>query len=248
MPGWNQPGFDASSWQNVRPVNSPLENLVATISPPVRRKERFVPATVVTTPAGETVVDMGQNFAGVVQLKVSGPQGATIRLQHGEMLDKEGNFTMQNLALGPLAPPQQENWYALKGEGEEVYIPHFTTHGFRYVKVEGFPGTPTADNFTGIALSSDLPETGTFTCSDPLINQLQHNILWSQKSNFVEVPTDCPMRERLGWTGDSSIYAPTGSFLMQTAQFYTSWLKDLAVNSKPTDASRILSPAREVSQ
>ena len=228
MPGWNQPGFDASSWQNVRPVNYPLENLVATISPPVRRKERFVPATVVTTPAGETVVDMGQNFAGVVQLKVSGPQGATIRLQHGEMLDKEGNFTMQNLALGPLAPPQQENWYALKGEGEEVYIPHFTTHGFRYVKVEGFPGTPTADNFTGIALSSDLPETGTFTCSDPLINQLQHNILWSQKSNFVEVPTDCPTRERLGWTGDSSIYAPTGSFLMQTAQFYTSWLKDLA--------------------
>jgi alpha-L-rhamnosidase len=108
MPGWNQPGFDASSWQHVRLVNSPLENLVATISPPVRRKERFVPATIFTTPAGETVVDMGQNFAGVVQLKVSGPKGATIRLQHGERLDKEGNFTLQNLALGPLPPSEQQ--------------------------------------------------------------------------------------------------------------------------------------------
>lgn len=233
MPGWNQPGFDASSWQSVRSVNYALENLVATISPPVRRKERFVPATIVTTPAGETVVDRGQNFAGVVQLKVSGPKGATIRLQHGETLDKEGNFTMQNLALGPLPPPPQQDWYTLKGEGEEVYIPHFTTHGFRYVKVEGFPGTPTSDNFTGIALSSDLPETGTFTCSDPLINQLQHNILWSQKSNFVEIPTDCPTRERLGWTGDTAIYAPTGSFLMQTAQFYGRWLKDLASEQQP---------------
>lgn len=233
MPGWDQPGFDASSWQNVRLVNSALGNLVATISPPVRRKERFVPATIVTTPAGETVVDMGQNFAGVVQLKVSGPKGATIRLQHGETLDKEGNFTMQNLALGPLPAPQQQDWYTLKGEGEEVYIPHFTTHGFRYVKVDGFPGTPTSDNFIGIALSSDLPETGTFTCSDPLINQLQHNILWSQKSNFVEIPTDCPTRERLGWTGDTAIYARTGSFLMQAAQFYTSWLKDLASEQQP---------------
>jgi Bacterial alpha-L-rhamnosidase 6 hairpin glycosidase domain/DDE superfamily endonuclease len=105
--------------------------------------------------------------------------------------------------------------------------------GFRYVKVDGFIGTPTSDNFTGITLSSDLPETGTFTCSDPLINQLQHNILWSQKSNFVEIPTDCPTRERLGWTGDTAIYARTGSFLMQTARFYARWLKDLASEQQP---------------
>jgi alpha-L-rhamnosidase len=101
------------------------------------------------------------------------------------------------------------------------------------VKVDGFPGTPTSDNFTGITLSSDLPETGTFTCSDPLINQLQHNILWSQKSNFVEIPTDCPTRERLGWTGDTAIYARTGSILMQTARFYARWLKDLASEQQP---------------
>src|SRR5207244_11630061 len=113
------------------------------------------------------------------KLKGSGPQGANIRLQHGETLDKDGNFTMQNLALGPIPPPQQEDCYTLKGDGEEVYIPHFTTHGFRYVKVEGFPGTPTSDNFTGIALSSDLPATGTFTFSDPLLHQLQHITLCS---------------------------------------------------------------------
>ena len=233
MPGWNEPGFDASSWQNVRSANFAVENLVATISPSVLPKERFMPRSIFTTPAGETVVDMGQNFTGVVQLKVSGPKGTTIRLQHGETLDKEGNFTMQNLALGPLPPPQQQDSYTLRGDGEEVYTPHFTMHGFRYVKVDGFPGTPASDNFIGIALRSDLSETGTFTCSDPLINQLQHNILWSQKSNFVDTPTDCPTRERLGWTGDSSIYARTGSFLMGTDLFYTKWLKDLASEQQP---------------
>jgi alpha-L-rhamnosidase len=156
------------------------------------------------------------------------------------MLDKDGNFTMQHLGLAlppplqSLPPPRQEGCYTLKGEGEEVYTPHFTTQGFRYVKVEGFPGTPTRDNFTGIALYSDLPETGTFTCSDALVNQLQHNILWSQKSNFLEIPTDCPTRERAGWTGDAQLFARTGSFLMQTAGFFTKWLKDLAAEQEPS--------------
>ncbi len=246
MPGWNQANFDDSNWQGVRIANYSLENLVATIGPMVRRKERFVPVQILTTPAGETVVDMGQNFAGVVQLKVHGPAGTTIRLRHGEALDSSGNFTMEHLALGSLLPPPaQEVRYTLKGEGEEVYTPFFTSHGFRYVRVEGFPGVPTRENFTGIALYSDLPETGTFQCSHPLLNRLQRNILWSQKSNFLEIPTDCPTRERAGWTGDAQIFAATGSFLMQTAGFFTKWLKDLAAEQEVNGKVGNLVPSSE---
>ena len=246
MPSWNQAHFDDSLWQGVQIADDRMDNLVATIGPEVRRKERFVPVQVLTTPAGETVVDMGQNFAGVVQLKVHGPVGTTIRMTHGETLDRHGNFTIEHLALGSLLPPPaQEVYYTLKGEGEEVYTPFFTTHGFRYVKVEGFPGIPTPENFTGIALYSDLLETGTFRCSHPLLNQLHHNILWSQKSNFVEIPTDCPTRERAGWTGDAQIFAATGSFLMQTAGFFTKWLKDLAAEQEANGMVANIVPSSE---
>ena len=230
--GWNQASFDAGSWQRVRIATYDLGNLVATIGPSVRRKERFTPVAILTTPAGETVADMGQNFSGVVQLRVSGQAGTTIRLQHGETLDKDGNFTMQHLALPFASPPSQQVSYTLKGEGEEIYTPHFTTMGFRYVKIEGYPGTPTHDSVTGIALYSDMSQTGTFSCSDELVNGLQHNILWSQKSNFVEIPTDCPTRERAGWTGDAQIFARTGSFLMGTGGFFTKWLRDLTAEQR----------------
>ncbi len=244
MPGWDQPGFDESRWRGVRVAEYSLENLVTTPEPLVRRKERFVPGKVLTTPAGETVVDMGQNFSGVVQLRVNGPAGMNIRLRHGEALDKDGNFTMDHLAIEPLFPaPSQTVSYTLRGGGEEVYTPFFTVHGFRYVKVEGFPGTPTPENFTGVALYSDLPATGTFTCSDPRLNRLQHNILWSQKSNFLETPTDCPTRERAGWTGDAQIYAPTGSFLMQTAGFFMKWLRDLATEQEPDGRVPLIIPS-----
>ncbi len=244
MPGWDQPGFDASGWHSVRIAAYSLGNLMASTAPPVRRKELFVPVKILTTPAGETVVDMGQNFSGVVQLRVNGSAGTTIRLQHGEALDKTGNFTMGHLGIEPIfPPPPQTVTYTLRGGGEEVYTPLFTVHGFRYVKVESSLGTPTPENFTGIALYSDLPLTGTFTCSDPRLNQLQQNILWSQKSNFLEVPTDCPTRERAGWTGDAQIYAPTASFLMETAGFFRQWLRDLATEQEPDGKVPLIVPA-----
>jgi alpha-L-rhamnosidase len=225
MPGWNRPGFDARQWQKVEAVSYPKDHLVATTGPLVRPHEEITPIALVRTPKGETVVDMGQNFAGVVRFSVQGPAGTTVRLQHGETLDAQGNFTTAHLHV-----PQrwQEVRYTLKGEAEEGYTPHFTFHGFRYVKVEGCPGLPSLEQFTGLALYSDLPETGTFECSDPLINRLQQNILWSQKSNFLEIPTDCPTRERTSWTGDIQVFARTGSFLMQTAGFLSKWLQDLA--------------------
>jgi len=235
MPGWDAPGFDDDSWNKVRVVNYGFANLVSSRGLPIRRHEEIRPARIIHTPAGETVVDMGQNFAGRVRLNVQGPAGKWITLQHGEALDKDGNFTMKNLGMPPPLgePLLQKVVYTLKGGEIENYEPHFTFHGFRYVRVEGFPGEPTTDNFTGIAIYSDMVQTGVFTCSDPMINQLQSNIIWSQKSNFLDIPTDCPQRERAGWTGDAQIFARTGSFIMDTAAFFTKWLQDLAAEQKP---------------
>ena len=144
MPGWCCARFDDSSWKGVRTVTHPKNHLVASMGVPVRRKETFRPTAILMTPKGETVLDFGQNLAGVVQLKVRGPRGATVRLRHGETLDKDGNFTVANLfVLAPKEdklPPFQEVQYTLKGEGEEEYEPRFAVHGFRYVKVEGYPG------------------------------------------------------------------------------------------------------------
>jgi alpha-L-rhamnosidase len=247
MPGWNEPGFDASGWRSVEAVSYSKEHLVATTGPLVRLHEEITPVALLRTPKGATVVDMGQNFAGIVRFRVQGPAGTTLRLQHGETLDEQGNFTTANVhrASRKATHGWQEVRYTLKGEAEEVYTPHFTFHGFRYVKVEGFPATPSSEQFRGLALYSDLPQTGTFECSDPLINRLQQNILWSQKSNMLEIPTDCPTRERLGYTGDVQVFARTGSFLMQTAGFLSKWLQDLAAEQLADGQVANIVPSQE---
>ncbi|HEU4722312.1 MAG TPA: family 78 glycoside hydrolase catalytic domain, partial [Gemmatimonadaceae bacterium] len=205
-----------------------LANLVAPLGPPIRRVEALRPKAVLKTPAGETVFDLGQNMVGWVRLKARGPAGTTVRLRHAEVLDKDGNFYTANLRTA-----QQLVSYTLKGAGDETYEPHFTFQGFRYVKVEGFPGTPTADALTGIVVHSDMPRTGTFVSSDTMLNQLFHNIVWGQKGNFVGVPTDCPQRdERLGWTGDAQVFARTAAFNYDVAGFFGNWLRDLAADQR----------------
>jgi len=156
-------------------------------------------------------------------LKVRGPAGTTITLRHAEVLDQQGNLYTENLRFA-----KQTDYYILKGDGEEIFEPHFTFHGFRYVAIEGYPGEPTLDTLTGIVIHSDLRPTGHFECSNPKINQLQHNIVWGQKGNFLDVPTDCPQRdERLGWTGDAQVFARTACFNMDAAAFFTKWLGDV---------------------
>jgi len=228
MPGWNTPAFVGSNWQPVRVVHHPMERLVASMGVPVRRKEKFHPK-VLKTPNGETVLDFGQNLAGVVHFKVKGPQGATIRLRHGEALDEKGNFNMAHLMPGknPEKETFQEVQYTLKGQGVEEYEPRFTVHGFQYVKIEGYPGEIDPADFYSVAIYSDMPATGTFECSDPLINRLHQNTIWSMKSNFLDLPTDCPQRERAGWTGDAQIFTPSASFLMDTRAFFRKWLAEL---------------------
>ena len=226
--GWATAGFDDREWKGVRFANHPTDMIVAPVGPPIRRIEEIKPVKVLRTPAGETVFDMGQNMVGWVRLRVSGPAGTTVRLQHAEVLDKQGNFYTANLRTA-----QQADTYILKGNGDETFEPHFTFHGFRYVKVEGFPGTPGTDAVTGIVVHSDMARTGSFAASDPMLNQLYHNIVWGQKGNFVGVPTDCPQRdERLGWTGDAQVFSRTAAFNFDVAGFFTNWLRDLAVDQR----------------
>jgi len=230
MPGWNELGYNDNAWKPIRVVSYPKNHLVASMGVPVRQKETFSPA-VLKTPKGETVLDFGQNLAGIVRLKVRGPKGTTLRLRHGETLDQDGNFTQANLYAFPAKsgkePFFQEVRYTLKGDGEEEYEPKFTVHGFRYVKLEGYPGEPKPEDFFATAIYSDMPPSGTFECSEEMINQLHHNTAWSMKSNFLDLPTDCPTRERAGWTGDAQIFAPSASFLMDTQAFLRKWLAEL---------------------
>jgi alpha-L-rhamnosidase len=229
-PGWSAAGFDDRTWSGVKIAGHRKDHLVAAAGPPVRRMGEVRPVKVLTTPAGETVVDMGQNMVGWVRLKVQGPAGTTVTLRHAEVLDKAGNFYIENLRRAA-----QTNRYTLEGDGVETFEPRFTFQGFRYVAVDGFPGAVTPDAFTGVVIYSDMAPTGRFETSHALVNQLQRNIVWGQKGNFLDVPTDCPQRdERLGWTGDAQVFCRTAAFNMDVAAFFTKWLKDVAADQLET--------------
>ncbi|HTD92756.1 MAG TPA: glycoside hydrolase family 78 protein [Chitinophagaceae bacterium] len=229
MKGWSNAGFDAGKWQAVKQVSYPKNDLVAMQTVPVRRIEEIIPKRIFRTPKGTLVVDLGQNMVGWVRLKVKGNAGTTVTIRHAEVLDKFGEFYTDNLRHARATAT-----YTLKGDGEEIYEPRFTFFGFRYVAIDGYPGELQADDITGIVIHSDMQRTGSFECSDPMINQLQHNIQWGQKGNFVDVPTDCPQRdERLGWTGDAQAFVRTAAFNMDVAAFFTKWLKDLAADQNP---------------
>lgn len=224
--GWSQPDFDAAAWQMASVLDHTKSTLIASEGAPVKKIQELRPKKIFTTPKGEKVIDLGQNMVGWARLKVKGKKGDRVSLTFAEVLDKEGNFYTDNLRAA-----KNIDVYILKGDGEEYFEPRFTFHGFRYVRVEGFPGTLAADNITGIVVHSDMKPTGTFTCSDSLINQLQRNIQWGQKGNFLDVPTDCPQRdERLGWTGDAQAFAPTASFNFDVASFFTKWMKDFSAD------------------
>lgn len=190
----------------------------------VRPREVIKPIAKLKTPAGETVFDFGQNMVGFVRVRVRGEKGDRVRLGFAEVLDKDGNFYTANMRSA-----RNDINYILSGEGEEVFEPHFTFQGFRYVRVIEFPSFAQSDNFEGVVLSSDMAPTGDFECSNPLINQLVSNVRWGFKGNSVDVPTDCPQRdERLGWTGDAQVFMRTACFLNDARAFYSKWLDDMA--------------------
>ncbi len=227
MPGWDSPGFDDKRWLPVATFESSAATLVATNGPTVRRMEEIKPVSdpvITRSSLGATAIyDLGQNMVGRVRFRGSAPAGTTIAIRYAEVLDAKGALYTANLRTA-----RATDYYTFKGEGEEIWEPRFTFHGFRYVEIAGYTGECNRDTITGIVLHSDITVTGSFECSDPMINQLQHNILWGQKGNFVDVPTDCPQRdERLGWTGDIQVFAQTAALNMNVAGFLSKWLRDV---------------------
>ena len=227
--GWDGPEFDDSAWDPASIYPDPGLNLAAPQAPPVRRIRSLVPVAPPRRVDGAWIYDLGQNMTGRVRLAVEGPAGALIRIRHAEVLDDSGRLYTKNLRKA-----RATDEYTLKGGGRESYEPHFTFHGFRYVEVSGLPENAAPPDVEGIVLHTDAPLTGTFTCSDPLITRLQENIQWSQRGNFLDIPTDCPQRdERLGWTGDAQVFVRTAVFNMDAAAFFTKWLDDAASSQSP---------------
>lgn len=223
--GWSKPSYNETGWTDVQVSAISKNTLIASEGPPVRIVNELEPLSIVKV-GDDWMVDMGQNMVGWIRIKANGKKGDLITLRHAEVLDKDGNIYYDNLRTA-----KQTNTYILKGGEEETFEPHFTFQGFRYVMVSGYPGKLEPEQIRGMVIHSDMEPAGTFTCSDPMINQLQHNIVWGLKGNFLDVPTDCPQRdERLGWTGDAQVFAPTACFNMNAATFYTKWLKDLAAD------------------
>ena len=237
-PGWSKVGYDTGDWSTVKTTDISKEKLIEPRGVPVRKKEILEPKKVFTTPAGEMVVDMGQNMVGWVEITLDGNAGDTVSIYHAEVLDKDGNFYTENLRAA-----EQRMQYILNGNGPQTFAPQFTFQGFQFIKLEGLDAPPDPSSIKGVAVYSDMEPTGTFECGVPLLNQLQSNIQWGQRGNFLDVPTDCPQRdERMGWTGDAQAFAPTACYNFNTAAFYTKWLGDVAVDQKENGAIPFVVP------
>ena len=193
--------------------------------------ERLKPTEVIHTPKGETVLDFGQNMTGYVELSLSVPAGEKIVIDHAEVLDREGNFYTENLRSA-------EERIVFVGDGNRhLWKPEFTFYGFRYIRLTEWHGEVNPDDFTAVVVHSDIERTGDFECSDARINQLYHNIIWGQKSNFLDVPTDCPQRdERLGWTGDAQVFARCAAYNFNVDRFFHKWLSDMTLDQRHTGA------------
>jgi alpha-L-rhamnosidase len=224
LPNWCRPGYDDDSWSRTRIVDRALTTLMAPTGPPVRRTELLAPVEILHSPSGKTILDFGQNLVGRLRLVVAGEEGQTITIRHAEVLEHG------ELCVRPLRDAAATDSYTLAGHPVEVWEPRFTFHGFRYAEIVGWPGELTADHVRAVVIHSDLERIGWFECSEPLVDRLHENVVWSMRGNFLDVPTDCPQRdERLGWTGDIQVFSPTACFLYGSAGFLSSWLADLSV-------------------
>lgn len=224
---WSNPNYRDDDWKNVRVMDWDFNTLVAPPGPPVRRIELIPPVSILQSPSGRTLVDFGQNLVGRLRLTARGNAGHQITLRHAEVLENG------ELGTRPLRTAKATDRYILRDGGTETWEPRFTFHGFRYAEIENYPGELRAENICAVVIHSDMERTGWFECSDPLLNRLHENVVWSMRGNFFDIPTDCPQRdERLGWTGDLQVFAPTASFLYDTYGFLASWLQDVAAEQK----------------
>lgn len=227
--------YCAKNWKPVQVKEKPGDGneagrefkgvLEAQTAPPAKVFEEIPAQKVWNAPNGDTLVDFGQNMAGTIRVIVRGDAGEQVTFEHGEVLDRDGNFTYVFEKDDTRA---QRDCYICKGSGDEIFVPQFTYHGFRYVRVKG-GNHWTKEQFTALAISTVNEVTGSFQCSDKQLNQLQHNIYWSQRSNNITIPTDCPTREKAGWTGDVVVYGPTALYNQDMTAFYEDWLRSIRV-------------------
>ncbi len=226
---WAQPGAIGEGWSGVRVVEFDTSVLIAQPCEPVRRVEELAPVAITTSPAGATLVDFGQNIVGWLRVTLPATPDLTITLRHAEVLE-DGE-----LGVRPLRQAAATDVVHTSGAGGE-WEPEFTFHGFRYAEVAGWPGELRPDDLRAVVCHTDVTEVGTFECSDPLLNRLHENARWGAKGNLLSVPTDCPQRdERLGWTGDLQVFAPTAAFLFDCEAMLRSWLADLAAEQAAND-------------
>jgi alpha-L-rhamnosidase len=224
LTGWTTVGFNDSPWENAVVKTGTNSKIEPHPGVPVRPIEEMAAKTVTEHQPGVFIFDLGQNISGVIRLKVKGKAGDKVTIRYAEVLHNDGRLSTENLRCA-----RSVDTYTLKGDpAGESWTPEFTYHGFQYVELTGFPGKPTTDAVTGIVIHSDTPLHGHFESSDPMLNRLYQNMVWTQRANFFEMPTDCPQRdERMGWTGDAQIYVRAATFNADIASFYTKWLRDL---------------------
>jgi alpha-L-rhamnosidase len=241
--GWDTPGFDDSAWDaaTTREENRVLE---ADICEPVRVLAEL-PAVALTEPQpGRWTFDLGQNMVGVARLKIDAPPGTAVTLRHGEMLNPDGTVYTGNLRAAPSTDVYVCRGSGRGGGGGEEWRPSFTFHGFRYVEVTGLTERPSLDTVTGIVLGTDTPVVGEFACSDDRVNQLQSNIVWGMRGNFLSVPTDCPQRdERMGWMADAQVFLPTALYNADAAAFMRKWTADVRDAQREDGAHSDVAPA-----
>ena len=231
MPGWNVAAFDDSRWHPATVDANVQANREAHPGLPIRRIQELRAKQVTEPQPGVYVFDLGQNMVGWVQLQAKGRAGQKVVVRHAEMLNPDGTLYTTNLRAA-----KATDTYYLDGGPKRAYEPYFTFHGFQYVEVTGLDYRPEAADVTGIVVHSDLPRTGLFECSEPLVNKLVENTVWGQKGNFLDVPTDCPQRdERAGWTGDAQVFMKTACLNMDGPAFFTKWLTDLCQDSQRED-------------
>ncbi len=264
MPGWSTANFDDSQWESAilasengsQPTNfyqfetspdgtrakmkgKPIDlgfikpRLESFPGVPVRVTEELKTKSIDKRDGGQYILDFGQNFAGTIRMAVTGPAGHKIKIRYGEMLHPDGRLMTENLRKA-----RATDFYVCKGDpAGEVFSPQFTSHGFQYVELSNFPEEPTLDSVTGLVLHSDTPMTSSFACSDPMVNQLFSNVLWTQRANFIDLPTDCPQRdERMGWTGDAQAYIATAAYNADIGAFFTKWNRELMESQRPNGA------------
>ncbi|BCJ35509.1 rhamnosidase [Actinocatenispora thailandica] len=233
--GWDAPGF-GDDWPAAVPADGPAGRVTAAIAPPIRVRHELAPRSVTATPDGRLIVDFGQNLVGWLRLRVRGDAGRRIIVRHAEVLDHDGEPYLEALRTA-----RATDEYVLAGGTDgEVFEPEFTSHGFRYAELTGCPA---GAEITALVAYADMAAAGEFGCSDPRLDRLHDNILWSQRGNFLAVPTDCPQRdERLGWTGDAQVFAPTAAFGYDVAAFLRKWLIDVRDAQRPDGAITHVAP------